>query len=226
MTGARSADSHGPTDGVEVRASRQPRPAGLRPLVWLALASVWVALLSFGLRQRFVHATTAGSVGTTPEEFPAASRLAHGAKHSTLLMFVHPQCPCTRASLRELAALLANNPHVTTQLVVAPTLDAQQSWADSPSAAIARDIPGLTMFEDRDAAEAARFGAQTSGYAVLYDAAGKLRFAGGITGSRGHVGENMGLAELREQLAHHAGEARKHAVYGCSLQAAGERTTR
>ena len=53
------------------------------------------------------------------------------------------------------------------------------------------------MLRDDDGAEARRFGAETSGQTLLYDARGALAFSGGITGARGHAGDNAGRASLR-----------------------------
>jgi hypothetical protein len=44
--------------------------------------------------------------------------------------------------------------------------------------------------------EAALCKATTSGETVVYDAAGKLRFHGGITGARGHIGDNAGCSAI------------------------------
>jgi hypothetical protein len=53
-------------------------------------------------------------------------------------------------------------------------------------------IPGVTVRADPEGREAQRFGAVTSGHVLLYDRAGQLLFTGGITGSRGHEGDNAG----------------------------------
>lgn len=68
--------------------------------------------------------------------------------------------------------------------------------------------------------EAARFHASTSGTVLLYSAAGRLRFEGGVTESRGHVGDNFGLDELSAALnATTASESRSSQVFGCALGA-------
>lgn len=176
---------------------------------WL-LAIAWAGLLAYGLHAQYAYATTAGSAGDAPPTLPADSRLPR----ATLLMFVHAECPCTRASLHELAALLRAH-DTPAMLVVAPVTVGR--WQDAPAAAIARDIPTLRVFHD-DGREAKRFGAETSGYVVYYDDAGTLQFAGGITGARGHVGENVALASLRARLGGHATSAPSHPVYGCPLE--------
>lgn len=192
---------------------------------WALLVALWLGMLGYGAHQHYLHATTPGALDTTPATFPSGARLPRDPGLSTLAMFVHPECPCTRASLHELAALLAEpGLRVRPILVVAPTMGADQRWEETPTAAIAARIPDLRVFADHDEAEALRFGAATSGYVALYDAQGTLRFAGGITGSRGHVGDNAGRAAVRAQLrevADATGTPRDfHEVFGCALRAA------
>ena len=72
-----------------------------------------------------------------------------------------------------------------------------------------------------------RFGAETSGYVLLYDTHGKLLFKGGITGSRGHAGDNAGESAIVALLEGEKPVLTRTKVYGCSLLnecAATERT--
>jgi hypothetical protein len=70
---------------------------------------------------------------------------------------------------------------------------------------------------DEAGREAARFGATTSGHVLLYDRGGRLRFSGGITASRGHVGDNAGRAALLGLLIHGETERERTPVFGCPL---------
>lgn len=187
---------------------------------WALLGLLWLCALAYGLRERFLYETTAGAVGTTPQYFPVASRLPRAPDRSTLFMFIHAECPCTRASLHELAALVKRDgAPLRPVLVVAPAIDPAQPWEQTPAAALAARIPGLLLFADATEAEASRFGAETSGFVALYDAQGKLQFAGGITASRGHEGDNLGRRTIRELTAHPVAHHAQHAVYGCPLAA-------
>jgi hypothetical protein len=189
---------------------QQGRGHIVRKVGWLALATVWAGLLAYALHTQFAYATTAGSSGVVPRAMPHESKLPR----DTVLMFVHAECPCTRASLRELAEVLRTR-SAAAMLVVAPiTLG---GWQSSVAAALAQRIPNLRVFHD-DGSEAKRFGAETSGHVVLYDAAGRLRFAGGITGSRGHAGANVAAQSLRAALAMQVPASLPHPVYGCPLE--------
>jgi len=78
-------------------------------------------------------------------------------------------------------------------------------------------IPGATVTRDDNGEEAKRFHAATSGQTILYDADGKLLFSGGITGGRGHSGENAGRSAIMALLADGRSHCRETFVYGCSL---------
>jgi hypothetical protein len=69
---------------------------------------------------------------------------------------------------------------------------------------------------DHAGMESARFGATTSGHAVLFDRAGRKLFDGGITPSRGHQGDSEGLRAIELRLAGIHASARTD-VYGCPL---------
>lgn len=178
----------------------------------IALTCVWLAAFGFGAYQVYVHETTAGETSPGETSWPADSAIARAPTGYTLVMFAHPECGCTAAALDELAAILAARP-VHAVIAFAATdeaaVRASKNWATAGALAAKRMIiaPG----------EAARFGARTSGYVVVYDPRGARRFAGGITGARGHAGDNVGRQAVLAALAGDARDA-KHAVFGCALE--------
>src|SRR2546430_14419966 len=101
-------------------------------------------------------------------------------------MFAHPWCPCSRASVGELAQIMSKADGRLDALVLfhQPSADDEDLAATSLWQS-ASAIRGVTVKVDRDGEEAQRFGAATSGHIVLYDANGLLRFSGGITNARG-----------------------------------------
>lgn len=191
-----------------------------RSLVLALAAMLWLVGIGAGIRQVYKFETTAGAVGSTPLTWPGSSGVVRSPGHSTVVMLMHPQCSCSSASLSELREIMARAraPTVAWVLFV-------QSAATPESATWrqAKQIPGVRVAADPEGAEAARFGALTSGHTVVYDAAGRLRFAGGITGARGHGGESMArrqvLAALDDPPAANLGhwETLRHWVFGCPL---------
>jgi hypothetical protein len=101
-------------------------------------------------------------------------------------------------------------------LFVKPS-DFPDGWEKTDLLAGAAAIPGVTVVRDDEGVEAGRFRAATSGQTMLYDAAGKLLFSGGITSARGHEGDNAGRAAVVSLLT--TGEAGREGtpVFGCPL---------
>jgi hypothetical protein len=83
--------------------------------------------------------------------------------------------------------------------------------------AAANTLGGARVERDCDGIVARRTGATTSGYAVLYDAAGRAAFRGGLTRGRGRVGESAGRRAVLSVLAGEEPESRAVPVFGCSL---------
>jgi hypothetical protein len=94
---------------------------------------------------------------------------------------------------------------------------AQPDFASPSLRTAAAAVLGASVVDDPNETEAHRFHAHTSGTTLLYDAAGHLRFAGGITGSRGHEGENIGEARLLALLADRPTDRAESPVFGCGL---------
>src|SRR5207245_1160620 len=130
----------------------------------------------FGLLHRYE--ATPGPVTIAPSSWPASSRIKPATDRPTLLLFAHPQCPCTRATIDELAQVMCRGrgkvaAHV---LFYKPTLSTS-TWEESDIWQAASLIPGVGVSIDLDGVEAARFSAHTSGHALLFSREGKLLFS-------------------------------------------------
>jgi hypothetical protein len=160
----------------------------------------------------------AGASGTALRDLPQETTIARRDGQYTLVMLIHPRCPCSRASLGELAELMAHvqGKVVATALFVKPA-GAPEGWEKGDLWSSAAAIPGVTPVCDLDGAEAGRFSAETSGDTVLFSPQGKVLFRGGITGSRGHAGENPGHSSIAALLEGGSPLASQTPVFGCSL---------
>jgi hypothetical protein len=188
-----------------------PTVPGLVCLAWLALAGA-----GFGVLLDYQNAS--GVLGRTPAVWPPEADAVLDRERSTLIMFAHPQCPCTKASVEELNRLLAlGQARVAAQVWFFKPPGFPAEWTQSSLWKSAKTIPGVTVHEDLGGRQAQLFGAATSGYVVLYAPHGQLLFNGGITGSRGHAGDNEGESAIASLLAGQAAHVRQTPVYGCSL---------
>jgi hypothetical protein len=164
------------------------------------------------------YANRPGAAAHAPARWPAAARMTLDGTRPTLVMLAHPKCDCTRASLAELAELMARAPHRARAYVVfmKPT-GVEDSWERTDLWNAAARIPDVSVLVDDDGREAARFGAETSGQALLYDATGRLIFAGGTTVARGHDGDNAGFAAILALVTDGRAVQATSPVFGCPL---------
>jgi hypothetical protein len=164
------------------------------------------------------YENTSGSSGGAPEMWPAEAQIARDHNRDTLIMFAHPKCPCTRASMEDLNRLLAQSGgRVAAHVLFFKPGDLPADWARTDLWRTAAAIPGVSVQDDLNGALARRFGAETSGYVLLYDAAGRLLFRGGITGGRGHAGDNAGMSAVISLVRGESVGQVRTPVYGCSL---------
>jgi hypothetical protein len=77
--------------------------------------------------------------------------------------------------------------------------------------------PGVHLAEDHNGLEATRFEVTTSGEVLLFDSDGNRRYQGGITASRGQVGNNLGADAIADIVNGGAGK-RRVPTFGCALQ--------
>jgi hypothetical protein len=133
-----------------------------------------------------------------------------------LVMAVHARCPCTDASLAELGDFLARTHGQCDALLLRYSPDP----AAAPQPGETRQLGGVTvpLLADPEGRLAASLGALTSGSAVLMDAAGQIRFHGGLTLERGHRGRSPAQDALLAFVAdRHATALPAAPVYGCPL---------
>jgi hypothetical protein len=186
------------------------------------VVALWLAIVVGGALLLQLHATTPGQQDDTPARWPLSSRITHNSSGATLLVFVHPYCPCARATLGELDAIMtACRDKLTAYVIFVVASDENPDWAQNELGQTASVIPGVRAVVDSQAVEAKRFGAQTSGVALFFDEQGMYVFAGGITESRGHAGDNMRPQAIVSSLANRRSKTRRAPTFGCALFAEG-----
>ena len=185
--------------------------------VW-AFAAVWIMAVVAGLTVLWSWENTPGAAGDAPAQWPVESGLSRAANGPTLVLFAHPQCSCTRASLGEFGEILARaTTRPRTYVVFLKPIGFGVDWEKTDLWRSAEKLPGVTVRRDDEGLEATRFGVVTSGQTVLYDESGALLFSGGITGARGHAGDNAGRASLVSLLNHGRTDLSLTSVFGCPL---------
>ena len=187
-------------------------------ILTIILGFAWAATAVLGGHALLKYESSPGKVGQLPSSWPANSIVQLANDRPTLVMIAHPQCPCTRASVAELAQVMARaQGKVRAYVLFFTPRESGADWQNSELRRSAAQIPGVTVLSDIDGAEAHRFGVETSGHTFLFDRNGRLLFNGGITASRGHSGDNVGENAVIS-LVNDEPASRAHTlVFGCSL---------
>jgi hypothetical protein len=183
---------------------------GREVTVW-AVAVAWLSGIAVGFWHWERYDTTSSSAGTTTV---AASEPIRDRWQLTV--FAHPHCPCTRAALRELADITHAAPELSVRVLFVRPAGARGGWEHGDSWETAAQIPGGEVTCDAGGAEARRFGAETSGFAVLTDPTGRVVFRGGLTQARGRTGESAGRRAVLAWVSSGSG-ATTAPVFGCLL---------
>ena len=182
------------------------------------LLAVWLVVVLGGMFALAVYKSAPGEAAPAPERWPVSSKLPRVSGIPTLVMMSHPRCPCTRASITELELLMSRfGSRLTAYVLFVEPEGVEDSWSHTDLWQSASRIRQAHVIRDRDGVEAARFSALTSGQVVLYDDNGNLQFTGGITGVRGHVGDNLGLQRLMSILGGSPVDRADSPVFGCPL---------
>ncbi|AIE87124.1 hypothetical protein [Fimbriimonas ginsengisoli] len=179
-------------------------------LTWPILV-LWGAFVLSGFAALAVRESSPGA-GAQPPKAEAARGKCR------LLVFIHPECPCSRSTLAELDRLLSAAPTrpITEVYVYAPHTESR-GWAMGSLYKQAVAIRFTEVRLDPDGDIAKRYKVQTSGQTVLYSPKGVLLFSGGITASRAHEGDNDGRDAILAFLAGTGSNVTSTPVYGCSF---------
>ena len=178
----------------------------------------WLLIVAIGSSLVVRYANTAGAVGTPPAEWPGESSITRTPGKPILLVMIHPQCPCSRASINELARLMVSvQGRVSAKVVFIRPQGQAEDWVKTDLWASAAIIPGVDVSIDDEGVEANRFASKTSGQVMLYGGNGRLMFSGGITAARGHSGDNAGSSAIVALLTTNDSGIDHTSIFGCPL---------
>jgi hypothetical protein len=186
--------------------------------VTTVVAVTWLLVVLTGTLLMAQYSQTAGSSGAPPPDWPSASQIPRDPGLSTLVLVLHPRCPCSRATLGELEQLMAHcQGLLTVEVLFTQPAGMTEDWVKTDLWHTASAIPGVRVRIDHEGQEALRFQAATSGHALLYDIKGALMFQGGITQARGHAGDNPGRDAIESLLKQKNSLSVSTPVFGCAL---------
>lgn len=183
------------------------------------LLAVWLATTALGFALFEAYHAQPNDPGS-PSRWPVGGPIGLDPARPTLVLFVHPLCPCSKASVADLASIGSEllgrfAPHV----VVYRPLHRSDEWERSAPTLDAASLAGWRRWDDRGAALARRFGVRTSGHLLVFDPHGELLYSGGVTPGRGRRGPSGGLAAFLNGIAGGTIGVDRGPVFGCSMEA-------
>ncbi|WP_158265638.1 hypothetical protein [Blastopirellula marina] len=184
------------------------------------IVAVWIGLVGIGFVAMLIYQHKPGQSSETAAHWPTTTHLPLDPARCNLLVFLHPRCACSLASLNELARIQARcQDRLAIQILMYHPAGADADWFDSPIVDLAKQIPGAKRVLDQDGLEATRFGATTSGQVILFAPNGERVFTGGITHSRAHEGDNLGRQTVENYVCRGEISVDHTKPFGCPLLA-------
>jgi len=145
-------------------------------ILWFVLG-----LLAIGGVGRY--ASVAGPNGRLVDTCPSAIDLTADARRPTPVIFLHPHCSCSCATLNELTrglVMVREQPQII--VVVSHPADADGAvWCEGSLWRACTTIGDVQRILDPGGALADAFGATTSGHCIVVGTTGRIGYAGGVT---------------------------------------------
>lgn len=184
----------------------------------MAAVLAWLGLTGLGFMLMFGFSASPAPAATTISTLPADSAIVLDSNQPTLIVFIHPKCGCTRATLAELERIIGRTEgRLDVRIVVVLPKGSPNDWRETTLVHAALNVAGATVTFDVDGVEAARLGVKTSGHALMFDRTGRVRFSGGITPARGHEGDSTGKTAVMALARGEGTACSASSVFGCSL---------
>jgi hypothetical protein len=181
------------------------------------MLAAWGISITAGYVALGVYAASPSARGQSLSYWQAECVIPTDGRHPTLLIFLHPLCPCSSASIDELKEIARHcRDRVRLHALVLHSNSLKKAGAGAIERSLA-EVSGMTIWRDEGGALARRFGVLSSGHVLLYDAQGRLSYSGGITPSRGHRGENFGKSAILAAILGESRDRSSSSVFGCPL---------
>lgn len=130
-------------------------------------------------------------------------------------IFLHPDCPCSRASLEAFESLMSSTPTWGWHVVLV-SQKSKEMLERTSLYRKATEHPNLQVHID-DGELASAFQVERSGHVVLIGVEGSIVYEGGVTPARGHLGDCRGMYLATQALLGNPSQSTMPPVFGCPL---------
>lgn len=194
-----------------------------KSLTLWAVSVLWFTGVCGGMSVLWSYSSEPSHASTSAAgRWPEGSGVSRNESIPTLVVAIHPKCPCSRATAEELSRIVRYTQQRMEVIALVYSPDSMpQGWERTDLWSSLSKVTWCRVISDTNGAEIARFGAATSGECMLFGADGVLVFHGGITGSRGHAGDNAGSSSVVAYSRGHELQRSSTPVFGRSIFDAG-----
>lgn len=185
----------------------------------ILLIGLWLSGCSICMGVLMIYSNTPGQQGEAAQVLPQDSAIHLDTQRATLVMYAHPHCPCTAASVEELAKLqarLKGKFHTCVVFYVPVEEPNDGSWREDGLWDDVQRLTDTVVITDPGGKLSKQAGAEISGTVGLYAPDRRLLYFGGITPGRGHAGDNVGTLAIQDYFNEVAFNERG-AAYGCQI---------
>jgi hypothetical protein len=182
----------------------------------MIFAAIWTVIFFVSWSLFYSFSTTAGK-HTVMMRWPASEALPLLHDKPNILIFLHPKCSCSVASIAEFRRLvdsLSGRVHVRAILMKYQQVRSKEIPEGFASLF---EIPEIKISRDDDGIISKSLGALTSGIVYLIDEEGLVVYQGGLTASRGHGGITAGSEFIRAWVTKRDDKTFMQKVFGCHL---------
>jgi hypothetical protein len=170
---------------------------------WGGAALLWAGLVTYGFGLWNAYELRPGEI-PDPTVVSVSSRSPTGSWR--VMMFVHPHCPCSQASVQELRRVLQELARVAPEesvqasiLIVRPP-EAPTGWEHGEILREVQRWNEVSVTVDQGGETARQWAVATSGHVIVLDPQGRVRFRGGITSGRGRQGNSLGSQRIVQMI--------------------------
>lgn len=185
----------------------------------IVLLGLWLSGCAICIGVLMVYSNTPGQQGEVAQILAPDSEIQLDTQRPTLVMYAHPHCPCTEASVEELTRLQARlkGKFLTCVVFYVPEDGInEESWREDGMWDDVQRLTDTVVLADPGGKLAKQAGAEISGTVGLYAPDRRLLYFGGITPARGHAGDNVGTFAIQDYFNELAFDGRG-AAYGCQI---------
>ncbi|WP_372367665.1 hypothetical protein [Candidatus Uabimicrobium sp. HlEnr_7] len=199
-------------------------------IVFLLLSVLWVFAIVASFYFLGAYENKPGQLGKISKKWVENSLIVRNPEKPTLLLFLHPHCPCSKATVGSLEFILSRcRQPLEVRVVFYVPENAKKNWEKTSLFHTISNISStlgnkkkdivIDIYLDSGGAEAINFGAAISGTALLYSKNSDLVFHGGVTLSRGHFdsGDNFGVSSIVNFINEKSQSKSQTPVFGCPI---------